>query len=79
YVVHHIQKVCAFFAAMKEFAQELTQQGHHVLYLTLDETEQYKNLVQLIEFYIKETKAEKFEYQEPDEYRLDNQIKAYSF
>ncbi|TGZ35208.1 (6-4) photolyase [Photobacterium damselae subsp. damselae] len=79
YVVHHIQKVCAFFAAMKEFAQALTQQGHHVLYLTLDETEQYKNLVQLIEFYIKETKAEKFEYQEPDEYRLDNQIKAYSF
>ena len=30
YVKHHVQKICAFFAAMRAFAQELRQAGHHV-------------------------------------------------
>ena len=38
YVRHHVQKVCAFFAAMEQFAMALMQQGHHVLYQTLDDT-----------------------------------------
>ena len=36
YIKHHIQKVLAFFASMREFAKELEEKGHHVLYLSLD-------------------------------------------
>ena len=32
YTRHHIQKVCAFFAAMKQFAYALAQSGHQVIY-----------------------------------------------
>jgi deoxyribodipyrimidine photolyase-related protein len=44
YTVHHIQKVCAFFAAMQEFAQYIKSKGHDVLYLTLDATSEFTNL-----------------------------------
>jgi deoxyribodipyrimidine photolyase-related protein len=30
YVWHHVQKACAFFAAMEEFALTLKQLGHNV-------------------------------------------------
>ena len=36
YVVHHIQKVVGFFAAMRHFAAHFRQQGHRVIYLRLD-------------------------------------------
>ena len=35
YVVHHVQKVCAFFAAMQQFAQALSTAGFNVLHLDL--------------------------------------------
>ena len=44
YVRHHVQKICAFFAAMEHFAQALQQQGHHVLYQTLDDTAEFDSL-----------------------------------
>nr|MCU0585902.1 cryptochrome/photolyase family protein [Desulfobacterales bacterium] len=37
YVKHHIQKVAAFFAAMRGFADHLRRQGHRVTYLRLDD------------------------------------------
>ena len=37
YVKHHIQKVVAFFAAMRSFARRLEEDGHHVLYYTIDD------------------------------------------
>mgnify|MGYP001545599026 FL=1 len=33
YVKHHIQKVAAFFAAMRAYAQRLSRLGHRVVYL----------------------------------------------
>ncbi len=33
YVVHHIQKVIAFFSAMRCFAAWLEERGHRVIYL----------------------------------------------
>ena len=29
YVCHHVQKLCAFFAAMANFAETLRSAGHH--------------------------------------------------
>ena len=37
YALHHIQKVVGFFAAMQSFAAALTQNGHQVIYLYLNE------------------------------------------
>ncbi len=31
YTVHHIQKVVGFFAAMRNFANELKKQGHNIV------------------------------------------------
>ncbi|TCN77136.1 deoxyribodipyrimidine photolyase-related protein [Vibrio crassostreae] len=74
YVASHIQKVAAFFCAMGYFADELRQQGHQVLHLTLDDTAQFENLDTLLKHYVHEFGAEKFEYQRPDEYRLLEQM-----
>ena len=38
YVTHHVQKVQAFFLAMAHFGQGLSDRGHRVCHLTLDET-----------------------------------------
>lgn len=79
YVTHHIQKVCAFFSAMARFANEKQSEGHHVLYLTLDDTQSFENLEQVLKHYVKEVGAIKFEYQRPDEYRLLEQLANVKF
>ena len=48
YVRHHVQKLCAFFAAMQAFADELSLAGHRVIHLNLDDTVAFANLPELI-------------------------------
>ncbi len=74
YVTHHVQKICAFFGAMAQFASELGAAGHQVHYLTLDDTQDFADLNALLEYFVAETGAIKFEYQRPDEYRLLAQL-----
>lgn len=74
YVKHHIQKICAFFAAMEAFAKLLQSEGHQVLYLTLDETADYLQLPPLISDLCHQINAEYFHYQRPDEYRVWQQL-----
>ncbi len=76
YVKHHVQKICAFFAAMAEFAERLEADGHAVLFLTLDETADYPDLTQLIQSLCETYSVESFAYQAPDEYRLQQQLAA---
>ena len=78
YVTHHIQKIIAFFAAMRYFAAFLDKQGHHVRYYNLNDPKNPQNLPELIKQVLAETKAVQFEYQLPDEYRLDNQLREIS-
>ncbi|MDZ7684431.1 MAG: cryptochrome/photolyase family protein [Gammaproteobacteria bacterium] len=78
YVRHHIQKVCCFFLAMARFADALREAGHHVLHLTLDDTADHTDLPTLIEHLLARFDAERFEYQRPDEYRLDRQLAGYA-
>jgi deoxyribodipyrimidine photolyase-related protein len=77
YVKHHVQKVCAFFAAMDNFAQALSSAGHHVLYLTLDETRPFPTLCDLLNSLCKHYTIDLFEYQRPDEYRVLSQLQAF--
>jgi deoxyribodipyrimidine photolyase-related protein len=76
YVKHHIQKVVAFFAAMRSFARQLEEDGHHVLYYTIDDPNNAQNLQKNIEKVINLFNAKKFAYQQPDEYRIDEQLQA---
>lgn len=74
YVVHHVQKVLAFFAAMRNFAQELQNAGHKVFYFALDNPENQQDLCKNLEFLFQKFQIQQFEYQLPDEYRLDKQL-----
>ncbi len=76
YAKHHIQKIQAFFSAMANFAQALSSSGHHVIYLTLDDTAQFEDLTDLLQSYIGNHTTQ-FEYQQPDEYRLSVQLKEF--
>jgi len=78
YVKHHIQKVVGFFSAMRNFADTLKDKGHRVVYWTIGDENNSQNLSELIEQAISDHKIEKFEYQWPDEYRLDQQLEEIS-
>lgn len=78
YVRHHIQKVIAFFAAMDAFAQHLTDAGHRVIYWKLEDIENTGNLIHNLNILLKKEACTRFEYQLPDEYRLDDQLKQYA-
>ena len=74
YVRHHIQKVVGFFMAMRAFAQDLTTKGHHVLYLRLDDPKNLQSIPDNLSRLIQHYDIQHFEYQLPDEYRLDVQL-----
>jgi len=74
YVTHHIQKVVAFFASMRSFSDHLSEKGHKVIYLSLDDERNEQCLEKNLKWLIEEYNIEQFEYQLPDEYRLDQQL-----
>ncbi|MBS3780000.1 MAG: cryptochrome/photolyase family protein, partial [Desulfovermiculus sp.] len=76
YVHHHIQKITAFFLAMRAFARRLGQLGHDVHYIYLDATGNTQSLVDNITKLMAESGYVHFEYQHPDEYRLDHQLQS---
>ncbi len=77
YVRHHIQKVVAFFLAMRHFAQALQDKEHRVIYRTLGEQPQCSSITDHIAELLQQTAASRFEYQLPDEYRLDEELKNF--
>jgi len=76
YVAHHIQKVCAFFLAMRTFAAELQANGFTVHYINLDDQNNKQSFSENIIALLASNQYSKFEYQEPDEYRVDAELKA---
>ncbi|TRW23683.1 cryptochrome/photolyase family protein [Flavobacterium zepuense] len=77
YVWHHIQKVCAIFAAMEEFANALRKLGHEVCYIKLDDLHNKQSFQENCDALIDTYQVEEFQYQMPDEYRLDQALKVY--
>jgi len=75
YVKHHIQKVVAFFLSMRNFAQELQAKGHEVVYFKISDATNLHDLEKIILNCIEKHQIKQFEYQLPDEYRLDEQLK----
>jgi deoxyribodipyrimidine photolyase-related protein len=78
YVVHHIQKVVAFFQAMRLFADELSLKGHQVIYLQLDDLKNKQSFTENLRWICQEYQIESIEYQLPDECRVDQELKNLS-
>ena len=78
YVQHHIQKVLGVFAAMRAFAQTLQNIKHRVLYLRLNDADNLQSFDTNCEALIAKHHFTRFEYQLPDEYRVDQCLKAFA-
>ena len=78
YVLHHAQKIIAIFAAMRDFARQLRLSGHRVHYLAIDDPANRQSLPANLDALIAEYSASAFEYQAPDEWRLDRQLADYA-
>ncbi len=77
YVKHHIQKILAFFGAMRNFAYQLQKAGHQVIYFKLNDPENVQTLAGNLQKIIDKRSIKTFEYLLPDEYRLDQQLKDF--
>lgn len=78
YCRHHVQKIVGFFAAMRKFASALADAGHRVLYLTLDNEENQQSLTKNLERICAHTNAQEVLLQQPDEFRIDQQLQEWS-
>lgn len=78
YVLHHAQKILAIFAAMRDFAGQLTAAGHRVRYIAIDDADNRPSLTANLDHLIANHAIERFEYQAPDEWRLDRQLADYA-
>ena len=76
YVMHHIQKVAAFFAAMRNFARRLRDVGHRVIYVKLDDPKNQQTIAGNITHLLEQKNFDQFEYLLPDEHRLDIQLQS---
>lgn len=75
YVWHHIQKICAFFAAMESFENTLSNRGFETLYLNLDHPNNKQSISGNVLECIEKYNIEEFQYQLPDEYRVDQELR----
>lgn len=77
YVTHHIQKIVGIFAAMRQFAQLLKTNGHHVRYFKINDKDNLQSFADNLQSVLQKGTYTRFEYLEPDEYRLDQLLKQY--
>lgn len=75
YTTHHIQKIMLFFGAMRAFADKLQDQGHQVRYYRLNDPVNRPDPETKVRELIEEEGFDRFEYQKPDEERLDQRLK----
>ncbi len=78
YVRHHIQKVVAFFAAMRAFATALERQGHRITYIPFDAPHNQHDFAANCRALLQQLGCNTFAYQLPDEWRLDQQLAAFA-
>lgn len=78
YALHHIQKIVGFFAAMRAFAEMLQSMGHQVIYLKINDSNNLQSFEANLELMLKTSDYTKFEYQLPDEYRVDVMLRNFA-
>ncbi len=77
YASHHIQKIVGFFSAMQEFAKDLNSKKHNLIYFNLNDANNLQSFDKNLEQLISEHNFKNFEYQLPDEYRVDEHLKDF--
>ncbi len=77
YATHHIQKVTGFFAAMRYFEKELAERGHRIIYFCINDENNLQAFDKNIAALMEQGQYTCFEYQQPDEYRVDEHLKAF--
>lgn len=78
YVLHHAQKILAIFAAMRRFANALRLAGHRVEYMRIDDEKNKHDIPANISWLLEHLGATHFEWQQPDEWRLDDQLTRFA-
>jgi deoxyribodipyrimidine photolyase-related protein len=74
YTVHHIQKITAFFMAMRKFEDRLRDMGHRVHYLKLDDTTNQQSISANMLMLAANSGASTLAWQLPDEYRMQCEL-----
>ena len=74
YVKHHIQKVVAIFDSMRKFAEELKSNGHHVHYISINDSKNKPTITENLKSICSKYIAKELHCQLPDEYRLDQEL-----
>lgn len=78
YVLHHAQKILAIFAAMRDFARALREAGHRVEYFAIDSPANLQDIPANLDRLINAHGITAFEWQAPDEWRLDEQLSRHA-
>ena len=78
YAQHHIQKVVGIFSAMRNFAIQLKSNNHNLIYYQLNDKNNLQSFTKNLQILISEHQFNHFEYQFPDEYRVDQDLKQLS-
>lgn len=78
YVRHHAQKVLGIFAAMRALAEQLKADGHRVRYVAIDQPSNRQSITANLDALIAHYGAAAVQYQAPDEWRLDAQLRAWA-
>jgi deoxyribodipyrimidine photolyase-related protein len=76
-VVHHAQKLIAIFAAMRRMAQQLRDRGHRVFYYRIGSPGNSATFAENLSQVLATVKASCFEYQEPDDWRVDTELRSF--
>ena len=77
YVLHHVQKILAIFSAMRSFSEQLKEKNFNVIYIKIDDKDNEHSFEKNIKKIINKSNIKIFEYQQPDEYRLDLLFKKF--
>ncbi len=77
YVLHHAQKILAVFAAMRDFARHLRSAGHRVRYVAIDDASNRQSIPANLGALMAHYGAQRLQYQDPDEWRLDQQLRQW--
>lgn len=78
YVRHHAQKIIAIFAAMRRFAADRQAEGHRFVYMRIGDPANLQSITDNLDALIAAHGIGRFEYQAPDEWRLDQALARYA-
>jgi deoxyribodipyrimidine photolyase-related protein len=78
FVTHHFHKILGIFGAMRAFSDELEKRGHRVNYMKISDLNNLQSIEKNIPALIAQNGYSRFEYQQPDEFRLDEILEQLS-